>query len=348
MRSRIFFFSYICLAFFLEFAHGYNKEIVGLKEAPPFVFEENGELRGITIDLWNSINLGNQFDKKELSLNELLSLIKKGDLQTGLGAISITKDRETYLNFSTPYYETGLAIATKQENDSLYYYLEVVKKIAASLVPWLILLFFVGLLIWLVERKRNEEQFHKPIKEGMVAGIWWACVTMTTVGYGDKTPKSFVGRVAAIIWMFSGIILISSLTATITTSLTVDRLQSNIQSISDLEKRKTGVVSGTSAGTFLEERGIGKIEFASLSEGLEALKAGSLHAFVHDEPIMKHVISKQYAGSIEVLNVTLNKELYAFPVNETNHAFLETLNREIIGMIESGELQKIINKYLPK
>ena len=63
---------------------------------------------------------------------------------------------------------------------------------------------------------------------------------------------------------------------------------------------------------------------------------------------MKHVISKEFAGSIEVLNLPLNKELYAFPVNENNHALREKLNRKIVEMIESGEMSKIINKYLLK
>ena len=347
-KSKILPLLCICFASFFTSAFGDKTLVIGIKEAPPFVFKDKGELKGITIDLWNAINAKEEFTTKKLTLEELLVQIKEDSIQTGLGAISITQDRETYLNFSTPYYESGLAIATILNSDPLFYYLQVVKKIVGALIPWIFLLFIVGLFIWLVERKKNEDQFDKPIKEGMVAGIWWACVTMTTVGYGDKTPKSFIGRLAAIIWMFSGIILISSLTATITTSLTVDRLQSSVQSIADLEKRKTGVARGTSAVEFMEERGLGKIEFESLEMGMDALNAGEIHAFVHDKPIMKHVISKEFAGSIEVLNLPLNKELYAFPINENNRALLEKLNRKIVEMIESGEMSKIINKYLLK
>ena len=346
IKSKILPLLCIYFASFFTSAFGDKTLVIGIKEAPPFVFKDKGELKGITIDLWKTIFSKEEFTTKELTLEELLVQIKEDRIQTGLGAISITRDRETYLNFSTPYYESGLAIATKLNSASFFYYLQVVKKIVGALIPWIFLLFIVGLFIWLVERTKNADQFHKPIKQGIVAGIWWACVTMTTVGYGDKTPKSFIGRLAAIIWMFSGIILISSLTATITTSLTVDRLQSSVQSIADLEKRKTGVARGTSAVDFLEERGIGKIEFESLEMGMDALKAGEIHAFVHDKPIMKHVISKQYAGSIEVLNLSLNKELYAFPVNENNAALLEELNGRIVEMIESGKLRKIIDKYL--
>lgn len=45
--------------------------------------------------------------------------------------------------------------------------------------------------------------------------FWWAIVTMTTVGYGDFSPTSTSGRVAAVLVMFAGISLISLLTASI-------------------------------------------------------------------------------------------------------------------------------------
>ena len=45
--------------------------------------------------------------------------------------------------------------------------------------------------------------------------MWWAIVTVTTVGYGDRYPVTAGGRTVAVILMLVGIGLIGVLTATV-------------------------------------------------------------------------------------------------------------------------------------
>ena len=47
--------------------------------------------------------------------------------------------------------------------------------------------------------------------------IWWSIVTVTTVGYGDISPVTPMGRIVASILMIMGIGFISSLTSTLST-----------------------------------------------------------------------------------------------------------------------------------
>lgn len=46
-------------------------------------------------------------------------------------------------------------------------------------------------------------------------GLWWAFVTITTVGYGDFYPITIVGRLIAVGLMIAGIALLGTVTATL-------------------------------------------------------------------------------------------------------------------------------------
>lgn len=79
-----------------------------------------------------------------------------------------------------------------------------------SLGPTMIVLMLVtslgGVLI-----AHFDPAFHSPWD-----GIWWAWVTVTTVGYGDFIPQTMVGRVFAVLLMLMGVGLIALLSATMT------------------------------------------------------------------------------------------------------------------------------------
>ncbi|ETY74295.1 potassium channel family protein [Lactiplantibacillus fabifermentans] len=62
--------------------------------------------------------------------------------------------------------------------------------------------------------------------------LWWAITTATTVGYGDDTPKTAVGKVIAVALMFGGIGFIGLLTSTITDFFT-NQASQNIEDTDD-------------------------------------------------------------------------------------------------------------------
>jgi len=64
-----------------------------------------------------------------------------------------------------------------------------------------------GFLMWLLDR----EEF-----PNVWLGLWWAVQTVTTVGYGDVTPKNDIGRSIAAIVMLTGIGFLTVVTAAIT------------------------------------------------------------------------------------------------------------------------------------
>lgn len=90
---------------------------------------------------------------------------------------------------------------------------------------WPMLIFIIvsamlaGLTVWLLDKKKNAQEFPPTFFSGAWEGIWWAFVTMTTVGYGDRSPKSLYARAFCIMWILMGIILISLFTGLVTAAL---------------------------------------------------------------------------------------------------------------------------------
>jgi len=81
-------------------------------------------------------------------------------------------------------------------------YVAVVKELGSLIVLTPGLLVLIGALMWVFERRRRLAA--NPSERSVTSlsdGIYWAAVTMTTVGYGDVTPLTPVGRFIAVLWM---------------------------------------------------------------------------------------------------------------------------------------------------
>lgn len=74
-------------------------------------------------------------------------------------------------------------------------------------------------------------------KQSFSDALWWSIVTCTTVGYGDISPSTSIGRIIAVLLMIFGIGTIGMLTGTITTYFTRNRNVSEIN-ISDDKRNK--------------------------------------------------------------------------------------------------------------
>ncbi len=100
-------------------------------------------------------------------------------------------------------------------------------------LTFFILLFFLsGSLVFLFELGRNREFFN------IMDGLWWAIITFSTTGYGDKVPITSGGRMVAVISIFIGIAGMSFLSGTFA-SVFVDRNTRAISKILAARLRKT-------------------------------------------------------------------------------------------------------------
>ena len=327
------------------------KIIVGTKEAPPFAMKNStGEWEGVSIELWRAIaaELELEYEFQEFTLPELLEGLENQTIDVAAAALTITAEREKRIDFSHPFHVSGLGIAVQP--GAREGWLAALKRIISLdflkvLSALVLLIGIMGFLVWFFERKHNQEQFGGPAKEGIWAGFWWSAVTMTTVGYGDKSPKSVGGRVVALIWMFMAIIVISSFTAAITSSLTVSNIKPRVKNPADLKQVRVGTLPQTTSSIYLDKGHILYSKYTNVQSGLVALSRGEIDAFVYDAPILRYVVSTEFAGKVMILSETLQKQPYGFGL-WAGSPLREPINQVMLQKINAPEWQDILYRYL--
>lgn len=325
---------------------------VGVKPIPPFVISDGqGGWSGISVDLWLRIADDQDWQTEWVALTsagEQVQTLAAGTIDVAVGALSITSERESIIDFSVPFYSSDLAIATPAKSGS---WIAAARQLASpaflrAVGILVFLLFGVGALLWLIERKRNSAQFGGSAAQGIGSGFWWSAVTMTTVGYGDKAPITFAGRLLATIWMFASIITISGFTAAIASSITVHQLGSLVNSVNDLARVRCVTVAGSTGEEFLRRRGIQPILVSTPEDGLAMLTNESADALLYDEPVLRYLL-KDTTESIEVLSQSIEPQYYAFGLIP-DFKERENLNRSLLLNTDNDEWRQSLERYLGK
>jgi polar amino acid transport system substrate-binding protein len=210
----------------------------------------------------------------------------------------------------------------------------------------------VATVIWLFEMKKNPEFPRNPI-HGIGKGIWWASVTMTGVGYGDTVPRTLNARIIGIIWMFFGVLMVSIITATVTSTLTSQRLTSDLKTTADLYRVNVGAVEKENPMTLLQQQGYQTVGFQNLNEAVSSLSLGKIDAVVHDQPIIQYHIRKNpsLVDSITLADFHLRKEEYGIAVSKPaiqgqRNYLIDQINKALVTLKTTGTYDEIVELYL--
>lgn len=323
---------------------------VGTKAAPPFVIQgDDGQFSGISIGLWQAVaeRIGIEYAFRDSTLPGLFSGLQDGTLDVSVAALTVTAPREQKIDFTYPFYSTGLAIAVPSGGSRVWSTIERFFSwpFFTALGALAVVLLLVGAVVWLFERRGNPEEFGGSPAKGLASGFWWAAVTMTTVGYGDKSPKTLGGRLVGLVWMFAAIIIISSFTAAIATSLTVDRLSSGIRGVEDLSKSRVATINGSASSEALRDRGISFVGVDELDQALESLAAKRVDAVVYDAPLLRYEVLNRYTDRLQVLSGVFDRQDYAFALPQGSD-LREPINRAILEVLADDDWQDMLTRYL--
>ncbi len=314
---------------------------------PPFaIFEENG-VEGFSVDLMRAIasDLGKpvHFLQKP-SFGDMLNSVQNSQVDGAIANISITASREIEMDFSQPIFESGLQILLPAETGSLLRLGSVLaQEILVLGLLALALLFGGGLIMWLLER-RHQPYFDRPIGEAMFPSFWWALNLVVNGGFEERMPMSRFGRIFAVFLVISSLFVVSIFVATITAAVTVEAIQSNVDSVNDLEGRAVATVAGSTSAEFLMRRDIGFSDYTDPDAMLQAFESGEIDAVVFDGPILAYYVMGRGKRRARLIDRVYRPENYGIALT-TGSAIREEINQSLLRLREDGTYDDLVDRW---
>ena len=320
---------------------------------PPMVVDRGGTLTGFSIDLWNEIS-----QRLKLKTNyhvapdvgSLLNDVRSGKAQLGVAAISITAAREAEFDFSHSILNAGLQIMVRgagKDGES-----SPLKDLLSLLFSWTSLA-WLGIAILLILIPAHAvwyfERYHKngiiPTRDynpGIFYALYWAAGTLAT--QSEQAPKHWIGRLIAVLWMFTGVVFVALYTAQLAATLTVQQFGSGINGPEGLAGKRVAATRGSTAATVVRDLRAQVFEVTQIQEAYQALESKAVDAVVFDSPVLLYYAANEGKGRVTTVGVPFRKEDYgiAFP---RGSALRSQVNVELLKMREDGTYNRIYDKW---
>ena len=321
------------------------------KPLEPFVIEQNGQLIGFSVDLWNQIaeRLNLKYEWVEVAnVTEQLTAVQTGTADVAIAGISMTAEREQRVDFSHPYFNSGLQILISTKNESM---LSSTRRFLATFAPALLTYLGIAMLIalalahlvWLVERRTNPD-FQGGYLSGIFEAIWWLLSIVANGEYGDRATRSPLKRLLTIALWLIGVILIAQFTASITSALTVQQLGSAISGPDELPGKRVATLPGTTAAQYLTDHHIPFTEVRTIDDAYQLLNRGSVQAVVYDAPVLLYYSVTRGKGSTQVVGPIFKEETYGIAL-PTGSPLRKTINEALLTLHQDGTYDDIYSKW---
>jgi ABC-type amino acid transport substrate-binding protein len=285
-----------------------SKLVVGTLRVPPFVLRgDDGQWNGLSIELWNQIaaELKVDFQYREFDY-DLPGLLNA--LEQGQVDVAIA------------------AIPVTLEGEARFDFSH----------PY----FTAGLVL---ERREKAHFDARPV-QGIADGVWWAAVTMTTTGYGDKVPVGWGGRTLALIWMFASIFCVALFSATLASSLVVGQLRPSISGPSDLPRARMAAVTATAGEQWVVAQGLSARNYPFVIQASKALQRGDVQALIFEKAILGYMVKEYGWRNMHILPHTLAVNDYAIAM-PTDSPLKESVNRALLKVVQGPRWREVVQRY---
>lgn len=282
------------------------------------------------------------------SYDKLVDLVRREEADVVVGDVTITASRmDNGVDYTMPFTESGWAmvVAVREDAGSACMWVFLQPLTTSLWLASFAFFCFTGFVVWVLEHRVNDKFRGTPTQQFGL--IFYFAFSTLVFSHKEKLVNN-LSRLVVIVWVFVVLILTSSYTASLTSMLTVQKLQPMVTDVRELQRR--GHYIGYQEGTFIEpllkkmgfdERRMKK--YSTEGQYAEALSRGSANggvAAVFDEiPYLKLFLS-QYCDGYMMVGPVYKTDGFGFVFPRAS-PMVADVSREILRLAEGDKMARI-------
>ncbi|XP_074354304.1 glutamate receptor 2.7-like [Apium graveolens] len=236
------------------------------------------------------------------SYDEMVADVYNQSLDAAVGDTEIMADRYKIAEFSQPYMESGLVMVVTVRPDSTNESFMFLR--AFTMKMWLLMAvmsLYTGFVVWLTENVESNPDFESSSVYHHVGKMLWFSVTVLSFAQRESI-KSNLSRFVLATWLFVVVVVTVCFTASLTSIITVQRIQASPVSIEYLQRTNAAV--GCNGNSFIVQYLINVLDFKaenikkinSIKDYPEAFEKGEIQAAYFVAPHAKVFLAKYCQG----------------------------------------------------
>ncbi|KAK3039920.1 hypothetical protein RJ639_027755 [Escallonia herrerae] len=263
-----------------------------------------------------------------------------------VGDVTILANRSLYVEFTQPFAESGLSmlVPVKSEAHKAWMFFKPL-----SLEMWVVtcaLLSCTMLAVWFFEHQTKNPEFEGPWKDQLATSMWFIFSSLF-YAHREKIQSNYT-RVVVVAWFFVVMVLTSSYTASLSSMLTVQKLEPKLKDIDWL--RRTNATVACDGDTFVLDYLQRVLRLNNIKSIVnphdypQEFDSGSITAAFLELPY-ERVFCQEYCNRYTLTGPTYRFGGFGF-VFQKGSPIAADVSEAILIMSEDGRLKKIEEKWL--
>jgi ABC-type amino acid transport substrate-binding protein len=316
---------------------------VAMAGAPPFVMtSKSGEPAGFAIELWQSLETANGWStegiRKFATMDEALAAVSCGECDVLVGNTSITSEREKIVEFSQPYYRSGLQIMVSEQRGHIARFFErlFVPEHMKVLGGVLLGVLIATIAVAAFERRHNPD-FPKTRGAGFAEAFYYVMGLVTG-------KSSYKGRLVLVAWMLASLFVVAYVNGVLISSMTADLVLGRIHGPGDLRNHLIGLVGGSQSEAYAQAENLDYVAYPDLDTAVAALVRDKVACLIGDAPVLEYYDFTHPRIPIHEEGPIFQPVNYGFAMPQ-NSPLQEAINVELLHLIEAHYFEQLGAKY---